>query len=432
MMRVLMTKISRIEIVLTVLMTIYCTGCEKSYELVVDEPNTYCQIPDRIADGELFAIVQEGTVSDYEVCAVPPAATNSSLPLDVFFLVDTTASMGLAIDNLKNNLTALSTQIGTLTSDVRYGLGTFQDYPESSSSGSGDYAYRLEQGLSSNLSLIRNKLNSISLGNGGDYPESAIEGLYQAGKSISGWRSDSKKVIVLVTDDEFKTPTSGRATYSQMKTSLKQLGIEIIGISVKSTHLAFSTEGIPVSGSEVSDYYSFSDLSLIARDTGSLSRDGIDLNGDGDLLDSVDIHPSAPLVFKVLEDGTPASGSTADIASSIALGLQQSFVPSIVFETSGGDSGLVQSTDLGVVRVLENANGTTEECFQFQVSGYPRSSCGIDVYQSNLIVRNLSTGKVIRNVPIVIQVLSNDIDYGSELDRRLTESELELFKNRSD
>jgi hypothetical protein len=57
---------------------------------------------------------------------------------DVYFLIDSTSSMALAIENVQSSLTRISTEISSRIADVEMGVGTFQDFPFSNDCAFGD------------------------------------------------------------------------------------------------------------------------------------------------------------------------------------------------------------------------------------------------------------------------------------------------------
>lgn len=101
---------------------------------------------------------------------------------DVVFNVDTTGSMASVIGALPNAtrdffLPALRSVID----DVRVAVSDFRDFPCGTGFGvSGtDYSFRLRQRATSNFTTALTALNNLSVGSGGDLPETGVEALYQ-------------------------------------------------------------------------------------------------------------------------------------------------------------------------------------------------------------------------------------------------------------
>ena len=84
----------------------------------------------------------------------------------------------------------------------RVSVADYRDFPQSPYGGSGDYPYRAALPFSDNLTDITGAIDSLSIGWGNDYPESAYSALMNTiqGKGIGGWREAAKKSIILFTD----------------------------------------------------------------------------------------------------------------------------------------------------------------------------------------------------------------------------------------
>lgn len=149
---------------------------------------------------------------------------------DIFLLFDTTGSMGDDIATVQTKVGELITTIGGMTSDPAFGVGTYEDFAFNGWGLGGDVAYELLQAITTNTTDVTTAVNNLTLGNGGDGPESGYEGLYQAltgaGRDLpqpdgsapdgdftdpgeiapdldAGFRTDAAKVIVLLGDAPF-------------------------------------------------------------------------------------------------------------------------------------------------------------------------------------------------------------------------------------
>jgi hypothetical protein len=125
---------------------------------------------------------------------------------DVYFLIDTTGSMGSPIANVQSSLTRISTELSARIDDLQMGVGHFEDFPNEPDCGffdfdcisgsaygaAGDVAYANLQDITDSVSAVQTALNSLELGNGADGPESQIEALYQTATGEGGsWTFDS-------------------------------------------------------------------------------------------------------------------------------------------------------------------------------------------------------------------------------------------------
>ncbi|MBX3246771.1 MAG: VWA domain-containing protein [Myxococcales bacterium] len=108
--------------------------------------------------------------------------------VDVYFLIDTTGSMGGEIDNLRTGLTS-----GTLIPgcsggiigairceipDAWFGVGYFDDIPVSPFGGAGDDVYRNLLSITDNVAAAQAGVNALTLHWGNDWPESQTQALY--------------------------------------------------------------------------------------------------------------------------------------------------------------------------------------------------------------------------------------------------------------
>jgi hypothetical protein len=152
---------------------------------------------------------------------------------DIFLLFDTTGSMGDDLDTVKAEASALIAAISGPTTDPAFGVGTYEDFPFATWGISSDEAYELVLPISTNTTDVTNAINSVTLGNGFDTPESGYEGLYQAltgaGRDLpqpdgsapdgdfadageilpgldAGFRVDASQVIILLGDAAFHNP----------------------------------------------------------------------------------------------------------------------------------------------------------------------------------------------------------------------------------
>lgn len=144
--------------------------------------------------------------------------------LDVFFAMDTTGSMGGAIDNLKSSLvTGIITPMKAQIPDSHFGVGRFDDFPirnSSASYGSGeDQPFALITPITGDQTKVVAGVNLLGLHSGADIAESLIEALYQVatGEGLTGphptsvapnhtgiggvaYREGSMPVVVPITD----------------------------------------------------------------------------------------------------------------------------------------------------------------------------------------------------------------------------------------
>ena len=227
---------------------------------------------------------------------LPPNPT----PLDVYFLLDTTGSMGQAICGVRNGMQQIAADLTSTGIDVGLGVGEYKDY---GSAGGGDYAYKRHREIGPADQDFSNKLAGLRAGGGGDQPEAALAGLYQAvtgeGQDVeppgaspadiapdmgAEFRPHSLPVIINVTDAPFHVgPGYPGPTFEDTSLELQKRGVLQIGIAV-------SESARP-------------DLERMASETGALAPPGgVDCDDDG----NTDLQAGQPLVCSM--DGLAALG----------------------------------------------------------------------------------------------------------------------------
>ncbi|HXG59272.1 MAG TPA: vWA domain-containing protein [Thermoanaerobaculia bacterium] len=126
-------------------------------------------------------------------------------PMDVVFIVDTTGSMGGAIDNVKAELPAIITQIQNASGgDFRLGLVEFKDE-----------VIVVADIAGGNIEAITAGINGLSASGGASEPEASDEAIktvirglraadrgegQQTGDFVGGFRPEATKIVILITD----------------------------------------------------------------------------------------------------------------------------------------------------------------------------------------------------------------------------------------
>jgi hypothetical protein len=205
---------------------------------------------------------------------------------DVFFLVDTTGSMGATIRNVRSSLSdTIVPALEAAIADVAMGVGDFRDFPGNGGA-PGDWPFEMRQRITGDVGAVQAALNGLQAAGGDDIAESALEGLYAsvAGTGPCGpdegfgeacFRTDSHPIVVVVTDAPFHNGTDpaydyeasvGARTWTETIGVLNDHGVKIVGASVE----AFSSP-IPLPGRETAR----PDLEALARETSSRGTSGL-------------------------------------------------------------------------------------------------------------------------------------------------------------
>lgn len=145
--------------------------------------------------------------------------------LDLCFVVDTTASMGDDIADAKSNMASILEHLAAKTENYRVALIDYRDYPERSDEPD-DYPCRVQLGFSSDNTRITDAINGLDLGDGGDIKETVYSALMEA--VGLDWRSDAKKVIIILGDAAPLDPEPNTAyTYDDVLLALFNADISI-------------------------------------------------------------------------------------------------------------------------------------------------------------------------------------------------------------
>jgi hypothetical protein len=130
----------------------------------------------------------------FEPYMMPPLPTRDTLDFatdirvaDVYFLIDTTGSMGGPIGNVRTSLSAaggIIDQVRAEIPDTWFGVGEFKDYNACSYGSGGDFAYANRQDVSESPAASQSAINGLSASGGFDGPESGVAALYAAASGL--------------------------------------------------------------------------------------------------------------------------------------------------------------------------------------------------------------------------------------------------------
>lgn len=164
-------------------------------QAAMTDPNDAANNPQ--ADGNFVFVVP------YQAAPTPKDATldfaTTIQRADIVFSMDTTGSMGGALETLK---AALSTQIvpelNDQIPDLGFAITSYEDMPVGSFGApggvgfAGDLPFEIASPVTTDVADAQAALNTLTLGSGGDTPESGIEALYQiaTGAGVS-WPADA-------------------------------------------------------------------------------------------------------------------------------------------------------------------------------------------------------------------------------------------------
>jgi PEP-CTERM motif len=194
-------------------------------------------LADSISPTTFTATGPTGFTSSVNKTVTVTAGRPTTSLVDVFFLSDTTGSMGASIAAVQ----AAATSIMTTTAgagDVRFGVGEYKDGPANA----GDpFAYRLDSNINAGATAALNQaatltgIGLLAASGGGDLPESGLFGLQQAA-TTTAWRTGSARILVWFGDAPSHDPTftTPAITEALAKTALNANGVKVEAISLTS------------------------------------------------------------------------------------------------------------------------------------------------------------------------------------------------------
>ena len=158
--------------------------------------------------------------------SAPPIA-----PVDIVFVLDVTASMQWAIDDLKNGIGKFADTLSKNQLDFRLGLVTFRDL-----SVEGETVdvieFKQKEVFTSNVGVFREKVGTLKASGGGDIPESSLEGVAAASKMP--YRQGTTKILLLLTD---APPKIRDLSVEATATAVKDAGIDSVHLVIQKLDL---------------------------------------------------------------------------------------------------------------------------------------------------------------------------------------------------
>ena len=154
---------------------------------------------------------------------------------DIVFVIDSTGSMGGAINNVKNNINNFVNKLEEEKVDVRLGLVEYKDIVADGPNSTKNL------GWTESPDEFKKKINSISVTGGGDRPESAVDALEEA--RIMGFKNNHAKFMILVTDADYHENTRFEDLTSMEQEINRLVKDEIVASVITSNHYGDSTYG---------------------------------------------------------------------------------------------------------------------------------------------------------------------------------------------
>jgi hypothetical protein len=286
---------------------------------------------------------------------------------DIYFLADTTGSMGGAISNVRSNATSILATVNGATSDAQFGAGQYKDFPYDS------FAYQNDKSITSSAADVTTAINGWSAGGGSDGPEADLFALHKLITSAS-FRAGSSKIVVWFGDAPGHDPVcpaiSGEGTAvteSSVTAELVAAGIKVIAVSVTSGYPA-GLDDDPAATS-----FDYGVCGTPGGSPGQASR--ITAATGGQFFGDV---PPGDVASKILE-GLTALPATVTANPVCDAGLSVSFAPASQTVTSGDSTTFTETVSVSPSAASGALTCTTD----FLINGKPAG----DAFTQTVTVR---------------------------------------------
>ena len=174
---------------------------------------------------------------------------------DIFFLADSTASMGPAIGNVQANATSVMNQVLAAQPTAQFGVGEYRDVGDA-------FVYRLNQAITPSTAAAGAAIAGWAAGGGGDFPEAQLFALEQVATDAgTGFRTGSSRIVVWFGDAPGHDPRNG-STEASATAALVAADIRVIAISTgfnqlnstgQAARITAATDGVFLPGASDSE-----------------------------------------------------------------------------------------------------------------------------------------------------------------------------------
>jgi len=195
------------------------------------------EVIEEMAPGDSIEITKTVTTP-----AIPPNP-------DIYFMSDTTGSMGGVIDAVADNADAILAAIVAAQPTAQFGVGSYRDYPYDALP-----PFYHQQAITSDTVAVSAAIGAWAAGGGGDGPEGQFYALDRLADGTGiGWRDIGTKIVVWFGDAPAHDPVPMAATglgydidEARVTADLVDAGIKVIAISVDTGYYESGTDDDPL------------------------------------------------------------------------------------------------------------------------------------------------------------------------------------------
>ncbi len=267
----------------------------------INEAGTYFVLDVDSLFGELGYDLPISVYSNRVSASVKPQKSADVMAqADIVFIIDTTGSMSEEINNVKENITSFVDTLKKNGVSASLALISYQDLEADGEDSTVVHKNGTENWFYDTDSF-KNAISVLALGDGGDYPECALDALETA--RLLDMRASAGKIFILVTDANYKTDNRyGIASMNDEIDLLKNAGVMCSVISKPFWESEYSELCNETNGLWGDIYGDFNaELSSLAEKIGS------DIVGTGHW-----IYLDGTVPVPVRLDEKPYAGSTVD------------------------------------------------------------------------------------------------------------------------
>lgn len=196
-----------------------------------------------------------GTLGAGESVTINKTVTVTTAPtglVDVFFLTDSTGSMGGAIGSVQSSASSILSTVSGMGADVAFGVGEYKDVGDT-------FVYQLNTDITTSTAAAQTGINAWSAYGGGDGPEAQLYALDQVA-TTSSWRTGSTRIVVWFGDYPGHDPsgptgvTEAQATASLVANNITVDPIDLLTLDAygQATRIATATGGTYYTGIDTS------------------------------------------------------------------------------------------------------------------------------------------------------------------------------------
>lgn len=178
---------------------------------------------------------------------------------ELVFVIDSTGSMGDAINNVKTGITSFVNSLETQGVNLRIGIVEYRDIEEDGLDSTIIHELNHSPWMNSTSEMV-GVLGGIAADGGGDIPESVIDGLgYLVDGETIPWSSDSYKFAVVLTDAGYKVANRhGFNSLQEVADALLHAGINTSVVTEESEFSTYEELYTTTGGTRANIYSDFS------------------------------------------------------------------------------------------------------------------------------------------------------------------------------